>query len=1075
MSIKLGDNISITAGLPADCRYYNGNVPYVDEAEVNSVISEGVRYSGLTVNVAGVEYWYKDGVTDNDLIEKTTSGGGLLNWSGTTANAIGTYISASGICAQPNLLFNGSNLTFCTTNGSYLVRSGGTDMGILGVSSGNGGYFTAYDKGGNQGALIRSYAVSGEQAFFNAGKVRIGSYNWTGRDGGLQFGDDGLANGLHWFNNTGSSAAIFRGTDNCLWLTRGGAECIGVNIDNNNYLNVYNCISGYGTTLRPNILGFTRNSANYIWADTADGYLLFGSSGRTKSLGNGSLYVAANGNVGIGGMTCQPTSTLEVNGDSEICGTVISDDICTTTLNNVTATIDNVKVDGYGLIGNRGSLYLTNACSTGDFKFGYGLVHGNTSIHCLSSTLASFASNLHTCNIKIPRTSCIVFQETYGSNDRAMIFSSQNEFTGDYNGIGFSIGSNGKSSPSMYIAGNTNAGDVGIGTTTPLSQLHINMSNANLSTTNSGIQISQGGAGAAAISYVNTGNYAWMGGMNASTNKFHISRSGQFSTAPDLTITTDGDFGIGCCIPAYKLHVNGTGYFKGNTTICGSLCLGEGTTTVSGDTLLYFNSDRPWLFCQDGNDASAHLVLQATSDGKTFYIRDINGNPMAGFSSSATGSISSAQLHYGDGSERLRTTSYGVCITNTLCAPTAVNTGTVVATTVCGNTYGGTICAGTCLCSSGSLHVLDSSVFGSYGCAQSTVVDILAPDSYIARLSVHGSSQGTGILWVGQDSSSYGGGIVYHGDATPACNFPLDRIAYIRSSAGLCSTVFSYAHNSDQVCFEGDTTATIHCGRTCVSSPITCGTTRVQSPIICGTSCVRSDILCAVGSIDGAYGSFTISTSTAVACATTCVETPYIYATSVCGTACISTAGSIRAFDTICSENLIEGLSFYSNNNIDANTTIYAGACICSTVVCSTAAGGFRNSGTGYRMCLPSGCGCAVDWVATSDKRLKRDIVPISSALSTVTSLCGVCYEFCEDGTKDIGLIAQEVFEVEPRLVTKGEPSEKFKELYNINDEVYGLKYDKFAGLFVEAIKELKCQNEMLCSEITELKKIINK
>ena len=64
MSIKLGDNIEITGPQPNDARYLNVSVPWVDEDEVNAALLGGVggvRYTGLTVNILGTEYWYKDG------------------------------------------------------------------------------------------------------------------------------------------------------------------------------------------------------------------------------------------------------------------------------------------------------------------------------------------------------------------------------------------------------------------------------------------------------------------------------------------------------------------------------------------------------------------------------------------------------------------------------------------------------------------------------------------------------------------------------------------------------------------------------------------------------------------------------------------------------------------------------------------------------------------------------------------------------------------------------------------------------------------------------------------------------
>ena len=116
MSIKLGDNIEMTGPVPNDARYLNVNVPWASTSAVNAALlggTGGVRYTGLTVNIDGSEYWYKDGIADIDLIEKTSGGGGgsgLLNWTGSTANAIGTYMSVSGICAQPNLKFDGNTL-----------------------------------------------------------------------------------------------------------------------------------------------------------------------------------------------------------------------------------------------------------------------------------------------------------------------------------------------------------------------------------------------------------------------------------------------------------------------------------------------------------------------------------------------------------------------------------------------------------------------------------------------------------------------------------------------------------------------------------------------------------------------------------------------------------------------------------------------------------------------------------------------------------------------------------------------------------------------------------------------------
>ena len=75
MAIILNDNIKINAGKPNDVRYLTtGNTVYLSTDDTNTTIPVPERYTGLTVNILGEEYWYKTGVTDNDLIPKFTLG-----------------------------------------------------------------------------------------------------------------------------------------------------------------------------------------------------------------------------------------------------------------------------------------------------------------------------------------------------------------------------------------------------------------------------------------------------------------------------------------------------------------------------------------------------------------------------------------------------------------------------------------------------------------------------------------------------------------------------------------------------------------------------------------------------------------------------------------------------------------------------------------------------------------------------------------------------------------------------------------------------------------------------------------
>lgn len=106
-----------------------------------------------------------------------------------------------------------------------------------------------------------------------------------------------------------------------------------------------------------------------------------------------------------------------------------------------------------------------------------------------------------------------------------------------------------------------------------------------------------------------------------------------------------------------------------------------------------------------------------------------------------------------------------------------------------------------------------------------------------------------------------------------------------------------------------------------------------------------------------------------------------------------------------------------------------------------------------------------------SDRRLKKNIVPVSHSLDKITSLTGYTFDWIRDGTPDIGIIAQEVERVFPDIVH--------------TDTKTGMKSVKYGNLvapIIEAIKEIATnQNKQdkkiqeLQDEINELRKIIKK
>lgn len=117
---------------------------------------------------------------------------------------------------------------------------------------------------------------------------------------------------------------------------------------------------------------------------------------------------------------------------------------------------------------------------------------------------------------------------------------------------------------------------------------------------------------------------------------------------------------------------------------------------------------------------------------------------------------------------------------------------------------------------------------------------------------------------------------------------------------------------------------------------------------------------------------------------------------------------------------------------------------------------------------------CIGNITAYSDRRVKTNIEVIPMALDKVCSVSG--YTFDRTDTQDIGrqtgVIAQEILEILPEAVTGGPDAVDA-------DGHYSVAYGQMAGLFIEAIKELREEKDtdirMLSNEVAELKALVSK
>ena len=94
----------------------------------------------------------------------------------------------------------------------------------------------------------------------------------------------------------------------------------------------------------------------------------------------------------------------------------------------------------------------------------------------------------------------------------------------------------------------------------------------------------------------------------------------------------------------------------------------------------------------------------------------------------------------------------------------------------------------------------------------------------------------------------------------------------------------------------------------------------------------------------------------------------------------------------------------------------------------------------------------ATTLVETSSIAFKENVNPIENALESILQLVGVTYDRKDTGQHEAGLIAEDVYNVIPNIVSK-----------DIDGNPYGIQYTKITAYLVECIKSLK-------QEINELK-----
>jgi hypothetical protein len=90
----------------------------------------------------------------------------------------------------------------------------------------------------------------------------------------------------------------------------------------------------------------------------------------------------------------------------------------------------------------------------------------------------------------------------------------------------------------------------------------------------------------------------------------------------------------------------------------------------------------------------------------------------------------------------------------------------------------------------------------------------------------------------------------------------------------------------------------------------------------------------------------------------------------------------------------------------------------------------------------------AIDYNSTSDIRMKKNVKQIENALQVANLLRGVSFEWKENSSPSMGIIAQELEEILPELVS--------------GDSTKVVNYNGIIAVLIEAIKELKIEVDKL-------------
>jgi Chaperone of endosialidase len=99
-------------------------------------------------------------------------------------------------------------------------------------------------------------------------------------------------------------------------------------------------------------------------------------------------------------------------------------------------------------------------------------------------------------------------------------------------------------------------------------------------------------------------------------------------------------------------------------------------------------------------------------------------------------------------------------------------------------------------------------------------------------------------------------------------------------------------------------------------------------------------------------------------------------------------------------------------------------------------------------------------WTTRSSRQFKTNVQPLEDALQKVEQLQGVSYDRKTDGKHEIGVVAEDVDQVVPEVVSHDPKTH----------EAQGVDYSRLAALLIEAVKSQQSEIQTQQAEIQQLK-----